>query len=160
MNPVREAILGHQARSGGIGTCVEYCLEDVLSEPDEEFKEYVAAKSMAAVVRSEWKALNDSHKKKGTSLLQGELMLSGLPCPSSLSYRDDVIPGGYRTVLTQYASVYQLLRVIDAHGEQTRAFNMAHEELEELGRTALRLADGNQQVLLCTIADDFFQASA
>jgi hypothetical protein len=156
MNPVQEAILKHQDRMGGDGTCVQYCIDEIADSPDDDFIEYVTEKATVSVIKKEWANLNSKNKSKKRSG-QMEMTLCGLPCPTSIAYRDDFIPGGFRTVLTQYASVYQLIQSFNDHADQKRAFDESHQEFKDLVDAAKERADGDLNKPLSMLSDDFFQ---
>lgn len=85
---------------------------------------------------------------------QGDLFqVAGIEIKQELRFRDDGVPGGYRTVLREYATVAHLFSQAEITAEKARQSAESAERQLRAANAALQRAKGRAAELLVNVRD-------
>lgn len=160
-SPIEENLMMHMKAQAGSGSCFQHWQADIIIT--DEIQEEINEEAAGAVFKKKWAKLLGSNKKKveadRQSYGQQELLFNGLPCPTNISFRDPDMPGGWATVLTECASVYQFRMSINCHDAMTAEMVAANRQLNDALDVMEERCNGDEQMLIIALTDDYLQAA-
>lgn len=159
MSEIKNAILMHLKNRGGENSCAEYAREEVRLNITDEMQEEINEKAFDRVFNGEWRSvLSGGGTKSRGRLRQQEIMLGGLPCPLTLTFPCEEMPGGYSTVLFECARPPMLLLAAGVLQAKIEELKVKKEELYALHSIAVERAEHDSTMQLGHLTDDFEQA--